>query len=163
MTTSELFNTRIDLEPQVRARIAELCNRQLADLMDLYSQTKHAHWNVKGPQFYQLHELFDELAAKLQVFADEVAERCSQVGGVAQGTVRMAAAASRLPDFPLEVYGSMATVDTLAARFGEVAASTREAINEADEAGDQSTADLFTEVSRGLDKSLWFLEAHLQN
>jgi starvation-inducible DNA-binding protein len=163
MTTSELFTTRIDLALEIRARSVELCNQLLADLMDLYSQVKHAHWNVKGPQFYQLHELFDELAEKLQAYADEVAERATQLGGMAQGTVRMAAAATRLEEFPLEVYGSMATVDTLAARYAAAAASTRAAIDQTQDDGDASTADLFTEVSRGLDKSLWFLEAHLQN
>ena len=163
MTTSELFNTRIDLAPEIRARSVTLCNQLLADLMDLYSQVKHAHWNVKGPQFYQLHELYDELAEKLQAYADEVAERATQLGGVAHGTVRMAASATRLEEFPLEVYGSMATVDTLAARYAAAAASTRAAIDQTQDDGDASTADLFTEVSRGLDKSLWFLEAHLQN
>src|SRR5690606_30197572 len=113
--------------------------------------------------FHQLHELYDDLAEMLQGYADDVAERATQLGGLAHGTIRMAAAASRLEDFPLEAYGSMATVDTLASRYASVAASTREAIDTTDEDGDASTADLFTEVSRGLDKSLWFLEAHLQN
>lgn len=163
MTTSEKFSTRIDLAPEIRNRSVKLCNQLLADLMDLHSQVKHAHWNVKGPQFYQLHELYDELAEKLLAYGDEVAERATQLGGLAHGTVRMAAANSRLEDFPLDVFGSMATVDTLAARYAAAAAAAREAIDLAQDDGDASTADLFTEVSRGLDKSLWFLEAHLQN
>ena len=162
MTTREVFSTRIDLPEEVRQQSITLCNQLLADLMDLYSQTKHAHWNVKGPQFYQLHELFDELAGIVQGFADEVAERATQLGGLAMGTVRMAAAASQVDEYPGDTTDSLAVVDAMAARYAEVAASTRAAIDEASEAEDQSTADLFTQVSRGLDKALWFLEAHLQ-
>src|SRR5688572_22886075 len=117
MTTSEMFATRIDLPPDTRERVIALCNQQLADVMDLHSQTKHAHWNVKGLQFYQLHELFDELAGALAGFADLIAERATQLGGMAHGTLRMAAAATRLPEYPLDVTGSQPTVDALALRF----------------------------------------------
>lgn len=157
-----IFATRNDLARDVREPMIELLNQQLAGTFDLYSQTKQAHWNVKGPQFHSLHELFDNLAAELLGFADLIAERATALGGLARGTVRLAAASSLLPEYPLEVTDSLPTVETLAERYSALAASMRSAIASASESGDAVTEDLLTEVSRGLDKSLWFLEAHLQ-
>jgi starvation-inducible DNA-binding protein len=154
--------TRIDLHSEVREEMVPLLNQQLADTFDLYSQTKQAHWNVKGPQFYALHELFDKLAAELAEHVDAIAERVTALGGLAEGTARMSARSSRLPELPLEAIGGMATVDALAERYGALAASTRRAIAASEEYGDTTSADLMTEVSRSLDKALWFLEAHLQ-
>lgn len=159
---NKTIKTQIDLSRETRDKMIELTNRQLADTFDLFSQTKQAHWNVKGPQFYQLHELYDELAAELLGFVDLIAERATALGGVALGTVRMAANASRLEDYPAGGVGSLDSVDALAKRFADLAESTRAAIDEADDAGDMSTSDMFTEISRALDKDLWFLEAHLQ-
>lgn len=154
--------TRNDLPQEARQQMVELLNRQLADTFDLFSQTKQAHWNVKGPDFYQLHELYDELAGKLLAHADEIAERATALGGVATGTVRMAAGATRLEEFSGGPVGSMESVRLLVERYADVAESTRKGIKEAEEAEDQDTQDLLTEISRDLDKSLWFLEAHLQ-
>ena len=161
-TRVKSFETRHDLAPNVRAQMVALLNQQLADTFDLLSQTKQAHWNVKGPDFYQLHELLDRLAEPLLGFVDEIAERATALGGLATGTVRMAAEATRLPDLPLEVVDSMAIVKALSERYANVARTTRAGVDAAEEAGDMSTSDLLTEVSRELDKSLWFLEAHLQ-
>lgn len=156
------FSTSIDLDAKTREAMVELCNQQLADSLDLYSQTKQAHWNVKGREFYQLHLLFDELAEHVLEHVDAIAERATALGGYATGTVRMSAANSRLPEFPIDCIDGLEQVRALVERYAAYAASTREAIDAADEAGDQSTADLFTEVSRQVDKDLWFLEAHLQ-
>ena len=162
MPTAQLFETRIDLPLNGRERMVGVLNQQLADTFDLFGQAKQAHWNVKGPQFHQLHELFDELADRLRDFVDLIAERATALGGTAQGTVRMAALASRLNEYPLDPGGSMQHVEALADRFAALATTTRSAIEDAEKLGDADTADLFTEVSRGLDKGLWFLEAHLQ-
>jgi starvation-inducible DNA-binding protein len=159
---TRLVATQIDLEQDTRQEMVDLCNQQMADLFDLFSQTKQAHWNVKGPQFYPLHELYDELAGVLLGFVDMVAERATALGGIATGTVRMAAEASTLPEFSDGAVGSMESVRLLVERYAKVAESTREAIDKAEEAEDMDTADLFTEVSREIDKSLWFLEAHIQ-
>jgi len=159
---AKTYKTSIDLPLNIREPMIQLLNQQLADVFDLYSQAKQAHWNVKGAQFFQLHELFDKLADQLQDFVDLIAERATALGGTASGTVRMSAAASRLPEYRIDANASMATIETLVARFANLAKSTRSAIDAATNAGDADTADLFTEVSRGLDKSLWFLEAHLQ-
>ena len=161
-TKTRTFPTHIDLAADVREAMIALCNQQLADTADLYSQLKQAHWNVKGKEFFQLHELFDSLAEMMLEHADAIAERATALGGYATGTVRMAAAASTLPEFPIEATDGMAHVAALVDRFGQYAASTRAAIDRADERGDLSTADLFTEISRQVDKHLWFLEAHLQ-
>jgi starvation-inducible DNA-binding protein len=158
---TKMYNTKNDLEFEKREPIIALLNQQLADTFDLYSQTKQAHWNVKGLQFFQLHELFDKLAVEVLAYVDTIAERATALGGTAQGTARMSAEASRLPEYP-DIVGSRESVQTLADRYANLAASSRAAIDTASEFGDADTADLFTEVSRGLDKSLWFLEAHLQ-
>lgn len=159
---SVTFDTRNDLPTDVRSRMIALLNQQLADTFDLLSQTKQAHWNVKGPRFIALHEMFDDFAEGLEGYVDEIAERVTALGGYAMGTLRMAAKASSLPEYPTDVIGDMDHVRALAERYAALAASTRRAIDTAAEAGDQDTADLFTEVSRSLDKWLWFLEAHLQ-
>ena len=156
------FETAVDLPTRTRVAMIGLLNQELADTADLYSQTKQAHWNVKGIHFYQLHLLFDQLAEKRQGEADELAERATELGGYALGTVRMAAASSRLPEIPTDINAGVDYVRALVERYGIHANNTRAAIDEADEAGDKDTADLFTEISRELDKDLWFLQAHLQ-
>lgn len=159
---SQMVPTQIDLPQDTRMEMIQLLNEQLADVFDLFSQTKQAHWNVKGPNFYQLHDLYDELAEGLLAHVDTIAERVTALGGAATGTVRMAAEATRLKDFSSGPVGSMESVRMLVERYAAAAKSTREAIDKADEAKDQGTTDLFTEVSRDLDKYLWFLESHIQ-
>ena len=161
-TKPKTFKTRIDLPADKRADVIAMLNQELADVFDLYSQTKQAHWNVKGMDFYQLHELFDDLAEELLGFVDEIAERVTALGGTATGTARMAAAATRLPEYGLNLIDGRDHVEALAERYAAFAATTRAGIDAATDLGDQSTADLLTEVSRAVDKSLWFLEAHLQ-
>ena len=156
------FETNVDLPADTRVAMIELLNQELADTSDIYSQTKQAHWNVKGIHFYQLHLLFDQLAEKRQEEADELAERATELGGYARGTVRMAAASSRLPEIPTDIDTGVDYLTALVERYGIHANGMRAAIDEADRAGDADTADLFTEISRELDKDLWFLQAHLQ-
>lgn len=158
--SSKLHRTSIDLDSETREQLAALLNQQLADTFDLYSQTKQAHWNVKGSSFFSLHELFDKLAGDLLGHVDTIAERVTTLGGTASGTARMAASASRLPEYPA-VSAGLASVEALVERYAQLAASTRAGIETADNLGDANTADLLTGVSRDLDKSLWFLEAHL--
>lgn len=156
------FETHIELKEDVREQEIGILNQQLADTFDLYSQVKQAHWNVKGKDFYQLHELFDELAEEVLGFVDLIAERVTQLGGTATGTARMAASSSTLPEYPIDVVDGPDHVACLVDRYGRYVASTRESVNTADELGDPTTADLLTDVSRVVDKHLWFLEAHLQ-
>ncbi len=160
--TGTTYPTRNDAAAENRGKVIALLNRHLADTFDLMSQTKFAHWNVKGPHFYQLHLLFDSLAEKVEEHVDEIAERITALGGVANGTARQAAASSRVPEFPAGVHKGMDVVTALADRYAAVGKTVRAAIDEADELGDKDTSDLFTQVSRDLDQSLYFLESHLQ-
>lgn len=160
--TTRTFATRIDIPEASREKIVELLNARLADTFDLYSHLKQAHWNVKGSDFIQLHELYDEIAADVLEHIDEIAERATALGGLALGTVRLAATATTLDEYPLDAVAGMDTVEAIADRLAAYAASVRAAIETALELDDQDTADLFIEVSRALDKHLWFVEAHLQ-
>ncbi len=156
------FPTRNDLPADNRRDLIALLNAHVADLTDLRAQTKYAHWNVKGPTFIALHELFDDLAGKLDGLTDTAAERATALGGVAEGTLRQAAERSRVPEFPSQTFAGLSVVEALAVRYAHLGKSTREAIDAAETLGDAATADLFTGAARELDQALWFLEAHLQ-
>jgi starvation-inducible DNA-binding protein len=157
-----LHPTRIDIPEKLRSQLCDILNETLATTFDLYSQTKQAHWNVKGVHFYQLHLLFDEMAGELDEYTDMFAERITTLAGTAFGTVQMAAKASILPDYPRDLDEGMLHVATLADRWAQYGEMLRENIDVCDHLGDKDTADLYTEVSRDIDKRLWFLEAHLQ-
>ena len=161
--TARMFDTRNDLDPASREKLVELLNARLADTSDLYSQLKQAHWNVKGSDFIQLHELYDTIAESVLGFLDEIAERATALGGLATGTVRMAAGATSLDEYPLDAIACVDTVQVVADRLAAYGAAVREAIEVTDsELGDMDTSDLFIEISRVIDKHLWFVEAHLQ-
>jgi starvation-inducible DNA-binding protein len=157
------FTTSGDIPAADRTKINRVLNQHLADSFDLLSQVKQAHWNVKGPDFWQLHKLFDEVAERAAEWVDEFAERVTALGGYATGTARMAVAASRLPEFPTDITDSMDYVKAVAERLSAFTNSARKAIDQTDKLGDADTADLFTEISRCADKYLYFLEAHLQD
>ncbi|MEM7801598.1 MAG: DNA starvation/stationary phase protection protein Dps [Chloroflexota bacterium] len=160
--TGVMHETSHDLAFEVRKEMASLCNQQLANIFDLYTQTKQAHWNVKGMHFEALHVLFDKMADGIFEFGDEIAERTTSLGGTALGTVRMAAATSELPEFPIDVFDGTIMIQVVVERWAQYAASVRAAISAAEAAGDAGTADLFTSISRDVDKLLWFAESHLQ-
>ena len=160
--TQTTFETRIDIPAEAREKLVELLNARLADSFDLYSQLKQAHWSVRGSDFIQLHELYDDVAESVLEYVDMIAERATALGGLALGTTRMAAAATTLDEYPLDAIAGMDTATVIADRLATFGASAREAIDQATEVEDQDTADLFTEISRGVDKHLWFVEAHLQ-
>ena len=157
-----MYETENDLPKPARSELNELINQRLADAIDLQMQLKQAHWNVKGPHFIGLHELFDRIAEEVEGYVDMIAERIVQLGGIAQGTVRAAAARSRLDEYPPTIAEGSAHVEAVARALSTVGREVRISIDEADTLGDADTADLFTEVSRGLDKWLWFVEAHSQ-
>lgn len=158
-----LYTTRIDLPADVRSQVSAILNQTLASSLDLKTQVKQAHWNVKGMDFYQLHELFDEMASELEEYVDMVAERVTALGSLAVGTARVAASQSALPEYPFDILDGKDHVIALADRYAVYAKSLREDIDKTDDLGDADTADLYTEISRGIDKRLWFLEAHLQS
>lgn len=161
--SGEMHATSNNLPTDARQRMAGLCNQHLANTADLYSQTKQAHWNVKGIHFEQFHVLFDKLALAIHPYEDMIAERATALGGTALGTVRMAAETSVLPEFPADVFDGHELLELVVDRWAAYGNAIREAISQAEEAKDMGTADLFTEISRVADKQLWFAEAHLQS
>jgi starvation-inducible DNA-binding protein len=157
-----MHSTRIDLSSKTRSRVIEILNARLADAIDLQLQAKQAHWNVKGPNFYGLHELFDKITEGVGEHVDEIAERVTALGGVAEGTVQAVSGRSKLDAYPLGLSEGRAHLEALATALARVGKSVRKAIDETGKAGDADTSDLFTGVSRALDKYLWLVEAHLQ-
>jgi starvation-inducible DNA-binding protein len=156
-----MFDTRNDLPPGTRTKVIEVLNARLADAIDLGTQTKHAHWNVKGPSFIALHELFDKVAESVEEHIDTIAERVTSLGGTARGTLASVARTTSLKPYPEDLSEGLAHVDALSAALADFGARVRAAITTTAELGDADTADLFTGISRENDKYLWFLEAHL--
>ncbi|MGQ9837270.1 MAG: DNA starvation/stationary phase protection protein Dps [Cyanobacteriota bacterium] len=159
---ARLYSTQIDLPQDARLQLVALLNQALANTLDLKTQVKQAHWNVKGMNFIALHEMFDTFASTLEKYVDMLAERVTALGGVAQGTARIVAQTSALPEYDLAAEEGRDHLQALANRYGQYAAATRSNIDRATELGDADTADLFTEISRQIDKDLWLIEAHLQ-
>jgi starvation-inducible DNA-binding protein len=157
-----LYETKNPLPGETRARAIELLNHRLADCIDLQSQTKQAHWNVKGPHFIGLHELFDQIYEATEEYVDLIAERVVQLGGIAEGTVRVCAERSTLTEYPLVLSSGEEHVAALSDVLAQFSGKAREAIEELDDIGDPDSMDILTEVSRGVDKWLWFVEAHEQ-
>jgi starvation-inducible DNA-binding protein len=157
-----LHETLNDLPKGKRIELNQLLNQRLADAVDLQSQAKQAHWNVKGPHFIGLHKLFDEVYEEVGEYVDLLAERIAQLGGVAEGTVRVAAQRSRLEEYPLDIADGSAHVEALSKALAAFGHEVRMAIDEAEALDDADTTDLLTEVSRGIDKMTWMVEAHSQ-
>ncbi|MEO6588335.1 MAG: DNA starvation/stationary phase protection protein Dps [Pyrinomonadaceae bacterium] len=158
-----MHNTKIDLSKDKREKLIEILNIRLADAADLKSQAKQAHWNVKGMSFIALHELFDQVATNVEGYIDMIAERVTTLGGTAMGTVRVAAENSTLAQYPLEITDGADHVDALSTALADFGKKVRKNIDDSDELGDMNTADILTEISRGIDKDLWFVEAHIQS
>jgi starvation-inducible DNA-binding protein len=158
-----MYPTKNDLPEATRRQMIELCNARLADAIDLQTQTKQAHWNVKGPDFIALHELFDKVNDDVEEYVDLIAERAVQLGGATEGTARSVAKRSTLADYPLKGASGRQHVDAYSSALASFGKVIRTAVAEADRVGDADTNDIFVEISRGVDKWLWMIEAHLQS
>jgi starvation-inducible DNA-binding protein len=156
-----MYQTKNDLPAHTRAAVIEILNARLADSIDLMHQAKQAHWNVKGPSFIALHKLFDEVVDAAEDAMDLLAERVVQLGGTAEGTIQMATTRTGLQAYPLTLAEEREHVEMLASALAAYGMSIRRAIEETDARGDKDTADICTEISRGVDKYLWFVEVHL--
>jgi len=154
--------TKNDLKSDAKKESIDLLNARLADAIDLALITKQAHWNVKGPQFIAIHEMLDEFREEIDGHVDIIAERAAQLGGTAHGTSQEVAKATKLKPYPTDIHKTKDHLAALIDRYAAAAKLTRAAIDEAADAGDADTADIFTAYSRSLDKLLWFLEAHTQ-
>lgn len=157
-----MHKTRIDLPEQSRRSLADLLNARLAEAIDLKLSAKHAHWNVKGPHFIALHQLFDGLAAALDAPIDDMAERITALGGTADGAIPLVARRTSLDPYPAEIVSGAAHVEALASAVAAFGRHVRRSIGQAGELGDEGTADLLTGLSQEVDKQLWLLEAHQQ-
>jgi len=157
-----MFLTKNDLPAVMRTQIIEMLNLRLADAIALQTQAKQAHWNVKGPNFFGLHRLFDEVSDTILQYIDLIAERAVQLGGVAEGTAKMAVQRAQLKPYPLDIVSGKDHCEALSAALAVFGAAVRQSIDIADAASDKDTSDIFTQVSRGTDQWLWFVEAHLQ-
>lgn len=160
--TARLFDTKNDLARETRVEVIALLNQRLAEAIDLQTQCKQAHWNVKGPAFIALHKLFDEINEDVEGYVDEIAERVVQLGGIAEGTVGAVEEHSKLPDYPLALSTGAEHVAALSDALAAFGRAVRIGIEEMNELEDAGTADLLTGISRGVDKWLWFVEAHQQ-
>ncbi|MCA9668019.1 MAG: DNA starvation/stationary phase protection protein Dps [Myxococcales bacterium] len=155
------FPSHISLSEKNRSQLVDVLNAQLANALDLWSQLKQAHWNLRGRFFISRHELFDALAEHLQQHADDLAERASALGGYAQGTVRLAAHNSTLEEHDLGAVNGQAHVQSLVARYAAHSASLRIAIGTSQTMGDPASEDLLSGQLREVEKDMWFLESHL--
>ena len=159
---SKLFPTRNDLPEDKRVEVIGLLNQRLAEAIDLQTQCKQAHWNVKGPAFIGLHKLFDDVNEDVESYVDLIAERVVQLGGVAEGTIGAVETRSKLPDYPIGIATGAGHVAALSDALGAFGRAARITIEEMNELEDSGSADMLTEISRGVDKWLWFVEAHQQ-
>ena len=159
---TDMYTTENDVSVDHRTNLNRLMNQRLATAIDLQMQMKQAHWNVKGPSFIALHELFDRAYEEVQGYVDLIAERIVQFGGIAHGTVRSSAASSELADYPAAISDGLAHVEAVARALSTFGSDAPSMIMEANLLEDAGTADLFTGISRGIDKMLWFVEAHSQ-
>ena len=159
---THMHQTRNATKSNAKAASIECLSARLADGIDLSLITKQAHWNLKGPQFIGVHLMLDGFRTDQDEWNDMMAERIIQLGGTARGTAAEVAARSKLAPYPIDTYAVADHIAALIDRYSAFANAVRENIDDTDEAGDAGTADLLTEVSRGIDKQLWFLEAHVQ-
>lgn len=149
-----------DIENNTRKSMIALLNARLADAIDLKLAVKQAHWNIKGPGFIAIHELLDDISARVEDAYDTMAERVVQLDGHALGTTQAVAKGTKLEPYPTEAVTQEQHIDALAERFAAFAGSIREAIDDADKAGDAGTTDIFTQISRAVDKDTWFIASH---
>lgn len=155
--------TSIDLPEDVRGKSITLLQKSLSDAINLGLQLKQAHWNVKGPQFIALHELFDSVAGIVADQVDTIAERITALGGIAEGTLEAVVNRTQLKAYPMDLTSGREHVKAVASALAAFGKTVRENIDKTDELGDAGTADLFTGISREIDKQLWFVEAHVQS
>lgn len=156
-----MHGTKNDIPLNNRKEVIDVLQALLADAIDLKSQAKQAHWNVKGETFISLHELFDKVSGEVDEAVDLIAERIVQLGGEAVGTVRAVADISRLKEYPFTIADGQKHADALSTALAMFNRHARLGIDETDEQDDAVTADMLTGIARGLDKLLWFVESHL--
>ncbi len=157
-----MYPNRVALSDDIKKQVCEVLQQPLAEALDMYSQAKFAHWNVKGDNFYQLHLVFDHVADVIFEQIDPIAERITQLGGVANGTVRQSACSSTIAEYPVETVAGMDHVRALADSLGHYCQQLRDASDKVDEIGDKPTSDFFNQLIVDAEEQLYFLESHLE-
>jgi starvation-inducible DNA-binding protein len=157
-----MYKTANTMSKNMRAKSVVVLNRHLAAAIDLHAQVKQAHWNVRGPTFIAIHELFDKVADAVEEYSDTIAERAGALGGAAEGTIQIAVEHSFLHRYKLSVDAAEAHIAGVTAALATFGESLRSAIDETAAFGDADTSDVFTEISRGVDQQLWLVESHRQ-
>ena len=161
-TVKRMFKNRVALPDQVKEKVTGIMNKTLAASLDMYSQAKYAHWNVKGVNFYQLHLVFDDVAKTIFKQIDAIAERITQLGGTANGTVRMSAEMSPIPPYNVEALSGPDHLEALSNSLGSYCKELREASAKIDDAGDEPTSDFYNQLIVDAEEELYFLESHLE-
>lgn len=159
---TRMYPNRVALPDDAKAKIVEVMNRKLAAAFDIYSQAKFAHWNVKGLNFYQLHLVFDHVADAIFPHIDAIAERITTLGGVANGTVRMAAAFSPLGPYNVEAITGPEHLEALSDALGAYCKELRDASDDIDELKDEPSSDFFKQLVVEAEEELYFLESHIE-
>ena len=157
-----MYKSPSHLPEAARSKVAATLNERLADGLDLHSQIKVAHWNIKGPQFAALHPLFETFAVGLAEHNDSLAERAVTLGGRAYGSARHVAQNSRLPEYPQETSRDLEHVKLLADRIEKYLDGVRQSRTLAGDAGDTDSADLLGTIVAEFEKHAWFLRASLE-
>ncbi len=158
----KMYHNRVALSDEQKQKAVDVMQLRLAEALDMYSQAKFAHWNVKGVNFYQLHLVFDSVAEAIFPQIDQIAERMTQLGGVANGTVRQSATTSQIPEYEVTLTAGMDHVNALANALGCYAQALRQASDDIDEIGDEPTSDFFKQLVVEAEEQLYFLESHLE-
>ncbi len=157
-----MYPNRVALSDEIKKQVVGVMQESLAEASDMYSQAKFAHWNVKGDNFYQLHLLFDHIAKVIGKQVDPIAERITQLGGVANGTIRQAACTSKIPEYPVQTVAGMDHVRALSDSLGHYCQELREASEKVGDIGDDPTSDFYNQLIIDAEEQLYFLESHLE-
>jgi starvation-inducible DNA-binding protein len=156
-----MHKSQLDIAERVRHASIALLQARLATAIDLEAQLKQAHWNVKGREFFQLHQLFDEIHAEVEDFVDTLAERITALQGIADGRLQSAARTTTLDVYPTDAVSGEDHLRAVGRALAQFGTAVRADIDASAVGGDAGTADVFTEISRATDKQLWLVEAHL--
>ena len=146
------------LHEEQQTKLIEMLNRRLADTIDLQLQSRQAYWNVKGPHFMALRELFDKVTKGVEEYANLIAEHIVQLGGTAEGTAHAVARRSSLDEYWLSTANGQGHIEALSTTLTAFGKHARYASEQATEMKDTDTADIFKQIARGIDKWLWFVE-----
>ena len=161
-SVKRMYKNRVALPDDVKKKVVDVKKKKMAAAFDMYSQAKFAHWNVKGLNFYQLHLVFDATAKVIFKQIDPIAERITQLGGVANGTVRMAAANSPIEPYQVESITGPQHLTALANALGKYCSELRDASDKIDDLGDEPTSDFFKQLVVEAEEEMYFIESHLE-